>query len=467
MRIALLLGVVALGGAVAGAAGDAGRPGPTLEEQRVRLESLGYVTTVPVAPGDPRRPGVARHDPSRSFAGLNLFASREESAARLISMDGHEVHRWASGAKGRTYAWFREHLPSHAPPFLEGWNHVALLEDGDLLVVGSHHMLARLGWGSTVEWKLDLPAHHDATVSRDGRIYTLTDGLRTVELDGGIVAFQDDQVVVLSPDGDLLRSISLFDAFGGTSRPLLRHRLRFIPPAQRARLARLREAARAGGEERLLFRLMQEVARGEVATHGAAKNILVHGREEDLFHANSVQVLERDAPGLWRKGDLLVSVLRLDRIVVIDHVSGRVVWEWGEGVLDEQHHATLQDDGTILVFDNGRRRGFSRILRVDPRRAEIVWSYEGEPRRSFFTASRGGVQALPNGNLLIAETNRGRAFEITPGGAIVWEFFTGVLEPRGEPPRRGAIYRMTRLTGPERGGLPVPPAVPGLRSPTR
>ena len=35
----------------------------------------------------------------------------------------------------------------------------------------------------------------------------------------------------------------------------------------------------------------------------------------------------------------------------------------------------------------------------------------------------GTTKRLPNGNTLITESNNGRAFEVTPAGEIVWEFF--------------------------------------------
>ncbi len=41
----------------------------------------------------------------------------------------------------------------------------------------------------------------------------------------------------------------------------------------------------------------------------------------------------------------------------------------------------------------------------------------------FFSELCGTCQRLPNGNTLITESTRGRAFEVTPDKEIVWEFF--------------------------------------------
>ena len=65
-------------------------------------------------------------------------------------------------------------------------------------------------------------------------------------------------------------------------------------------------------------------------------------------------------------------------------------------------------------------------------------------RSNSFPRRGGSAQRLPNGNTLIAETDRGHAFEVTKDGEIVWEFYTPV-EVRWGIEGRPAIYRMTRV----------------------
>ncbi|MFE9137977.1 hypothetical protein [Streptomyces sp. NPDC007355] len=48
----------------------------------------------------------------------------------------------------------------------------------------------------------------------------------------------------------------------------------------------------------------------------------------------------------------------------------------GPGELSGQHQPSAQPDGTILVFDNGRRAGRSRVLGVEPVTRAVVWQYE-------------------------------------------------------------------------------------------
>ena len=75
-----------------------------------------------------------------------------------------------------------------------------------------------------------------------------------------------------------------------------------------------------------------------------------------------------------------------------------------------------------MIFDNGRARQYSRVVEVDPRTDKIVWQYQPDNPRSFFSDSRGAAQRLPNGNTLITESDRARAFEVTADGNTVWTF---------------------------------------------
>ena len=181
-----------------------------------------------------------------------------------------------------------------------------------------------------------------------------------------------------------------------------------------------------------------------------AEGRLIADTPPDLFHTNSVRVLDADLPGLGSAGDLLLSVRHLNRLVGIEPGTGELAWSWGEEVgLDGQHHATLVGDGRILLFDNGRERGWSRVLEMDPATGEVVWTYHAEPRESFWSYSRGSAQRLANGNTLVTESDFGRIFEVTRDGEVVWEYLGPIYRaagPDGEPVR-AAIYRAARIEG--------------------
>ena len=443
----MLVAALLLGGCAQSEDGSETQDARRIAETRDRLRSLGYVNLVSVDPEEMHKTGVTRHLPDSSYGGLNLFNSRDESLARLMTMDGRVIHTWASDARGRTYEVFDRRLPSHMPSYLEGWNHIEMLENGGLLVIGSHHMLLRLDWNSNPVYKLDMPAHHDLAVSQEGDIYVLTDGVRKTRIEGRTVAFQDNLVVVIGPEGDIKRTLSVFDGFdSGPLGEVLNNRLSSLKQAQLKRLDTLWERFQSGNDEdRLAAEVYERAIRGDFGSDGDIINVLFHNHSEDIFHSNSIQVLEEDEPGLWRKGDLLICICYFDMIAVLDHDEGSVVWTWGAGDLERPHHATGLADGSILVFDNGSSRGYSRIVRMDPQSGNIVWEYVADPPESFYSDTRGGCQELPNGSVLVADTNSGRAFEITPGGKTVWEYFNEVLVETEAGMERGAIYRMTRL----------------------
>ena len=56
----------------------------------------------------------------------------------------------------------------------------------------------------------------------------------------------------------------------------------------------------------------------------------------------------------------------------------------------------------------------------DPSSDQAITLYPKTRDQSFFTSIMGTQQALPNGNFLITETKRGRVFEVTPDGEMVW-----------------------------------------------
>lgn len=174
----------------------------------------------------------------------------------------------------------------------------------------------------------------------------------------------------------------------------------------------------------------------------------------DVFHSNTCEVLPETELGKedpkFKAGNVVFSHRNLDVIGVIDKRDGEVVWAWGPGTLDRQHMPTLIPDrhpitgeplpgaGRFLIFDNGTHRGYSRVLEVDPKTERIVWEYKAP---GFFGDWSGGQDRMPNGNTVISEGGiRGRLFEITPEGEIVWEYLTPYFDGTG----RHDIYRCVR-----------------------
>lgn len=167
-------------------------------------------------------------------------------------------------------------------------------------------------------------------------------------------------------------------------------------------------------------------------------------RLDDVLHINDVEVLSTAmAPAfpMFRAGDLLVSSRNLSQLWVIDRQTKAVKW-WFAGPNLSQHDPDFRADGSIAMFDNRPsgdpdpgnhfvgKLGGSRILVIDPATNRHSVAYQTDDRNRFYSPYRGKQELEPNGNLLIAETDAGRAFEVTPDGTVVWEYVNGWDETR-------------------------------------
>jgi len=359
-----------------------------------QLRALPYVDFAGGA-GDTGEDGVVRRDPALSWEGYTLYTSRTLCMAELIDGPGKVVRSWS-------------HQPCHH------WSNATLLPGGDLLAVGldsgdedaseerlSDRYLIRFSWDGAVRWKLPVTAHHDAQAAPDGNLIVVTAHHRREPAFDPDTDLRDNHLSLLSPEGEVLGEISLYDLLS--------------PGPAGFSLERAGE----GRAERL----------------GAI----------DLFHANTVGFMpfpELEARGgIHSSGSVMVTLRNQDTIAIIDWPRREVLWTWGRGEILGPHDATWLENGHILVFDNGLGRDWSRVIEIDPLEKKILWEFKAPDPTSFYSASRGGAQRLPNGNTLITESDRGHGFEVTPEGSVVWEFWNPNRDAEGH---RATIFRMRR-----------------------
>lgn len=399
LGVALLLAVTGCGRE--GTPATAGTPKAQTDARLLsELQSLGYVDWAEVPPGEAELRGVTRSLPG-AFQGPLFYHSRTRSRAWLLDAHGRPLHTW----RGQKVEG--------------GWHHAELLDDGDLMVIRRDGVLLRIAPDSSVRWQGALDAHHDLSPDGEGGFWVLTHALGRIPFEGAPIPIVDDFLVQLDAQGQERRRIPLRVLLGDA-----------IP---RARLEAI--AARP-----------QDVAWDpERPLHGTI----------DVFHTNTVERLPRDVPGLGRAGQLLIAARELDTVAVVDPDGPALAWRFGPGVLDRPHQPTLRRNGHVLVFDNGASRGWSRIVEVDPVAREVVWEYRADPPEAFFSEKMGGVEELPNGNVLVTESARGHAFEVTSDGRVVWEFWNP--EMKAQRSARAAIHRLRKLA--PGAGVPA-----GLRS---
>ena len=152
--------------------------------------------------------------------------------------------------------------------------------------------------------------------------------------------------------------------------------------------------------------------------------------KDDMTHHNNIeevtQALANKIDGV-NKGDWLVSMRNMNMLNILDKRTFAIKWTYSGG-WTRQHDPDITPEGNIIVFNNSRDSyGFDRVqgstlTEVDPAtlRTRIVHPQKGQP--GFYTKIFGTHQALPNGNILISEGLTGRVFEINLHGDIVWEF---------------------------------------------
>jgi len=307
-----------------------------------------------------------------------LYSGRATETARLIDLDGRIVHQW-SCPQGHT------------------WHYAHMLDDGHLVAIVKDVMILELDWDSNLVWTHATRAHHDFA-----------------RLDNGntLVASRRAMANPWTNAGELHCDI-------------------------------LMEVTPAG---QTVWQWQVETRAAEL---GRRVNLIMPPSPEfgDWPHVNTVEVLPHspaaDKDGRFRQGNLLICGRHIDTIWVIDRQSDEIVWAWGPGELLGPHMPTMLPNGHLLVYDNGWNvstgyRDYTRVIEMDPLTERIVWQYVADPPESFYSPARGSNEWLPNGNTLIAESDPGRTFEVTPGGEIVWEFICPDRHADGRPQ---ALYR--------------------------
>lgn len=354
------------------------------------LESLGYTEGEAEVPA---RVGVVLHDATKTAPGRNLWCSGHGPEAYLTELDGTVVHRWK-----RSWAEAFGDAPVRGKARgTRYWRRVELVGDRGLLALFEGHGLIRLDRDSRIQWALQERVHHDLELLGDGSMLVLARKSGVVQDIHPTRPVVDDRILTVSAAGEVTRTVSLLSAF---------------------RSSRYAEwmAGRTRG---------------------------------DLFHTNSLHRLRGPVPGIpgTREGQVLVSFRAIHTVAVVDLDAGTVVWA-ARGPWRGQHDAQFLADGTLLLFDNfGAAEGHASAVRiVDPATLEAVWTYEGTPEAPFYSPFMGTVQILGNGNRLVSDGWVGRAFEVTPGGQLVWEF----LNPHRITDERGQAFiavvpQMTRI----------------------
>jgi Arylsulfotransferase (ASST) len=332
-------------------------------------------------PGD----GVTGSDPAQMQPGVTLLSGLFGNTLgfRLYANDGTLLHEWPID--------FFKVAPDEMDHRFHALIHgEVMFENGDIAANLDGRGIVRFDRCGKVIWRNHAKSHHSMWVDDAGLLWTPVHGDEYHRPAMSPLPFTIDRIASFDPaTGEMRDNIDLVDQFAAAD------------------------------------------LSGLIA--------VTPDNRDDLAHINDAEVLSAAlAPAfpMFRAGDILVSSRNLRLIMVLDGTTHRIKWRIS-GATVGQHDPDFQPDGTITVLDNRPmgtadestsligNRGGSRILSIDPATNRTRTLYETTPDNTFYTPYRGKHQMLPNGNILIAETDEGRAFEVTPSGKVVWMFVNG------------------------------------------
>ena len=341
-------------------------------EQRAefaKLRSLGYLSGSSPAPVNT---GVVIYDGQRTSDGLNFYTSGHLPSAVLMDMAGNRLHEWRMGFAD---AWAAQ--PGDDPPgSIKGsgyWRRAHLFENGDVLAIFEGLGLIKVDRHSNLLWARFGGFHHDMDVTDSGLIYVLTRTPRIIPAIHRTLPVLEDFVAVLDGEGNELSRVSVLEALRSSDIP------------------------------------------------GLLDGLGEHG---DILHTNTVEVLDGRLAGripAFASGNVLVCIRELSVIAVLDLELEKVVWGM-DGSWGKPHQSTVLDNGNLLIFDNRGNAQRSQVIELDPVTFRAAWIYRGETPYDFYSWECGSNQRLENGNTLITESDRGKAFEVTPDGTIIWKY---------------------------------------------
>ncbi len=300
--------------------------------------------------------------------------------ARLIDEEGKTLHHWEINPEK---IWPQSPHDDHVRNHLnreDNYIHGSyVFPNGDLIFNIEYLGLTRVDSTGKMLWKLPYRTHHSVFCDEDGNFWV--SGLKWVEkgskrsedFTSFKTPFSEETVLKVSPDGKILKEISLL----------------------------------------------------EIIYNSEYKHLFWHyGRiTGDLLHLNDVEILSSELENgftLFEAGDIVVSSRYLHFIAVISQ-EGKLKW-LSPGIFTMQHDPDYEENGWIVVFDNRVGLKESMIRAIKPATNEVRNLYSANGDKDFYTFSGGKHQKLDNGNRLITESNSGRVFEITPDGEIVWEW---------------------------------------------
>jgi hypothetical protein len=231
--------------------------------------------------------------------------------------------------------------------------------------------------------------------------------------------------------------------------------------------------------------ISQDSMDGLHKTHSTWRNRTIDNRGSDVFHFNAVNYNE-ELDQIAFSSPTINEVFIIDHSTTTEEAAGHSGGRWGKGgdflyrwgnprnyrqgdstdqKLIYQHDVRWIEkgypgEGSLTLFNNrvpGDKRKdsllYSAVYQIKPLRddegnyvllenkrfgpEEPEWKYIAKDTISFYSRFVAGAQRMENGNTFINEGVKGRFFEVTPEGEIVWEYLNqyrgNIHHPNGDP----------------------------------
>ena len=344
------------------------------------------------------------HDISRMMPGLTLISELpgpgvDQHLVKIVTPEGRVLHQWdidwAQLWAGDTSGYDYENAA------LEHVHGIKMLANGDLVFNYTETTMFKISPCGEVIWRLAEPAHHSIHIDETGAIWAPGQVVHQEPVDrlpNHKPPFFEFLILKVSPQGKIVWQVSVPDLL------------------------------MQNGLSGLLY--LATIQNEEIAVRG------------DTLHLNDIEVFPSSMKeGVFKHGDVMISLRNINTVVVFDPDTLKIRHVM-TGTFLRQHDPDFIDGNTVSLYDNNNLildrfdntsgspilDQSSRIIKISATSADVSVLYEGTPTQPFFSNIMGNHQILENGNILIAETRAGRAFEVTSDGTLVWEHFN-IIEP--------------------------------------
>lgn len=415
--------------------------------------------------------------------GYVMFSPANSASVYLLNRDGEVVHEW-KGNYGVGSAYLNDD------------GSISLLaEDQDFPVFaggGEAGRIQKISWDSKILWDFEYAneehhAHHDIAVMPNGNVLAIAWEAKTAE--EALKAGRNPEFI---PKAGLwptrIVEIAQVDKTHGEvvwEWHIWDHLIQDFDSEKDnyGDVAAHPELLDINAGARIPDPISQDSMDVLHASKRAWRNQTVENRGSDVYHVNAINYnAELD--------QIVFSSPSLDEIFIIDHSTtteeaashkggksgrgGDLLFRWGNTQNYRQGDSTNQQSfgqhdvrwiekgkpgaGNLIFYNNDIPLGrdsldYSSVYEIKPyineegnyglmenRRfspADVEWKYIAPDTVSFYGSFISGAERMHNGNTFINEGPKGRFFEVTPEGEIVWEYLNqhrgNIHHPNGDP----------------------------------